>query len=51
MSNEPLDEKFDVIIIGAGIAGSSCALLLARAGMNVLLLERSLQAGEKNMSG
>lgn len=51
MSNKPLDEKFDVIIIGAGIAGSSCALLLARAGMNVLLLERSSQAGGKNMSG
>jgi electron transfer flavoprotein-quinone oxidoreductase len=42
---------FDVIIVGAGIAGSSCALLCARAGLSVLLLERATQPGAKNMSG
>lgn len=42
---------FDVIVVGAGIAGSTCALLCARAGLSVLLLERALQPGAKNMSG
>ncbi|AWH88158.1 FAD-dependent oxidoreductase [Limnobaculum parvum] len=46
-----MDDKFDVIIIGGGIAGCTCALLLARAGVNVLLLERAEQAGGKNISG
>lgn len=46
-----MDDKFDVIIIGGGIAGCTSALLLARAGVNVLLLERAEQAGGKNISG
>jgi electron transfer flavoprotein-quinone oxidoreductase len=44
-------EDFDLIIIGAGIAGSSCALLSARAGLSVLLIERGEQPGSKNLSG
>lgn len=31
---------YDYIIVGAGLAGSSCAYLLKQAGCNVLLLER-----------
>lgn len=42
---------YDVIIIGAGIAGTCCATLCARSGLNVLLLERAHQAGGKNLSG
>lgn len=42
---------FDVIVVGAGIAGSTCTLLCARAGLSVLLLERGTQAGSKNLSG
>lgn len=42
---------FDVIVVGAGIAGSTCALLCAREGLSVLLLERAPQPGAKNMSG
>ncbi len=42
---------FDVIIVGAGIAGSTCALLCARKGLSVLLLERASQPGGKNLSG
>lgn len=34
-------ERFDVIIIGGGIAGSGLATVLARAGRSVLLLERT----------
>jgi len=42
---------FDVIIVGAGVAGCCCATLCARAGLNVLLLERATQPGSKNLSG
>jgi electron transfer flavoprotein-quinone oxidoreductase len=44
-------EKFDAIIIGAGPAGATAGTLLARAGMNVLLVERGEAAGSKNVSG
>lgn len=34
--------KLDVIIVGAGIAGLTCAIALARyPGVNVLVLERT----------
>ncbi len=44
-------DKFDVIIIGAGLAGSSAAYALARGGKSVLLIERGDFAGAKNVSG
>lgn len=44
-------DDFDIIIVGAGIAGTTCALLCARAGLSVLLIERGEQAGSKNLSG
>lgn len=45
------DDKFDVIIIGAGPAGSACAYLLAKAGKQVLVIERGDSAGSKNVTG
>lgn len=45
------EEKFDAIIIGAGPAGAACAYVLARAGKNVLLVERGNSAGSKNVTG
>jgi 2-polyprenyl-6-methoxyphenol hydroxylase-like FAD-dependent oxidoreductase len=33
----------DVAIVGGGIGGSAMAIVLARAGLNVLMLEKSLQ--------
>jgi electron transfer flavoprotein-quinone oxidoreductase len=45
------DNEFDVIVAGAGPAGSACAYTLAKAGKNVLLLERGDSAGAKNVSG
>ena len=44
-------EHFDVIIVGAGPAGSAAALITARAGLKVLLLERGEYPGAKNVSG
>jgi phytoene dehydrogenase-like protein len=37
--------RYDVAIIGAGADGLAAAALLARAGRNVVVLERSLHAG------
>ena len=34
-------ERFDVVIVGAGIAGGALATMLARGGKQVLLLERT----------
>lgn len=44
-------EKFDVIVIGAGPAGSTAGMLLAQAGLNVLMVERGQAPGHKNVSG
>ncbi len=44
-------EHFDVIVVGAGPAGSSAALVAARAGLKVLLIERGEYPGAKNVSG
>jgi electron transfer flavoprotein-quinone oxidoreductase len=44
-------DDFDVIVVGAGMAGSSAAIRLAQGGANVLLLERGAEAGVKNLSG
>ena len=43
-------ESYDVIVIGAGFGGSSCAGLLAKSGLRVLLVEKNAQSGGKAMS-
>lgn len=45
------EDIYDAIIIGAGIAGSSAAYKLARAGLQVVLVERGPYPGSKNLSG
>ncbi len=45
------EDKFDAIVVGAGVAGCTCAYLLARAGLETLLIERGNFPGAKNMTG
>ena len=42
---------FEAIVVGGGPAGSCAALTLARAGVDVALVERGAYPGEKNMFG
>lgn len=44
-------EKFDAIIIGAGLAGIAAACTLASEGVEVLVLERGDYPGSKNVTG
>lgn len=44
-------EGFEVIIVGAGPAGATAAYVLAKAGLEVLLVERGPYPGSKNVSG
>jgi electron transfer flavoprotein-quinone oxidoreductase len=46
-----MDEKFDCIIVGAGVAGLAVAMTLARNNMKFLLIEKGEFAGSKNVSG
>ncbi len=46
-----MEDKFDAIIVGAGVAGSAAAYQLARQGMQVVIIERGPYPGSKNLSG
>ncbi|HIE60896.1 MAG TPA: FAD-binding protein, partial [Microbacterium sp.] len=35
-----VDERFDAIVVGAGMAGNAAALTMAQRGLKVLQLER-----------
>jgi electron transfer flavoprotein-quinone oxidoreductase len=45
------DEKFDAIVVGAGMAGTSAAITMAKAGLQVVVLERGQKPGSKNVMG
>ncbi len=43
--------QFDAIVVGAGLAGSAAAMVMAREGLNVALVERGNKPGAKNYFG
>ncbi|MDX2201157.1 MAG: FAD-binding oxidoreductase [Hyphomicrobiaceae bacterium] len=45
---DPLPNAVDVVVIGAGIAGTACAYFLAQHGVSVLLCEKGRVAGEQS---
>lgn len=45
-----MKSSFDVVIIGAGVAGMTAAIYLKRSGINCCLLEREVPGGQINKS-
>jgi len=46
-----MNEKFDAIIVGAGVAGLSAAYIMSKAGLNVIVIEKGQHPGSKNVMG
>ena len=46
-----MSQKFDAVVVGAGPAGCACGTVLAKAGLETLIVERGKFAGAKNMWG
>ncbi len=44
-------EKFDVVVVGAGPSGLSAGYFLVKKGFNVVVLERGIEVGSKNVFG
>ena len=44
-------KTYDVIVVGAGPAGTTAALKMVQRGLKVLLIERGEVPGSKNMFG
>lgn len=49
--NEIRNNKTEVIVVGGGPAGIACAVTIARAGHEVILIERGSFSGSKNVFG
>ncbi len=45
-----MEEKYDVIVVGAGFGGSTCAALLAKGGLKTLLVDKNTIVGGKALT-
>jgi electron transfer flavoprotein-quinone oxidoreductase len=45
------EEKLDAIVVGAGPSGTAAAITMAKAGLQVALVEKGTRAGAKNVMG
>lgn len=45
-----MEKRYDCIVIGAGVSGMTAAIYLKRAGLDVLLLEKSAPGGQINQT-
>ena len=45
MTKEPKSDRYDVVIIGAGIGGLICGCYLAKANLKILILEQHYKPG------
>lgn len=50
-ANLAATDRFDVVVVGAGLAGTAASYLLAKAGLSVLCVERGEDPGTKNVMG
>ncbi|MEO1105044.1 MAG: FAD-dependent oxidoreductase, partial [Pseudomonadota bacterium] len=51
MKPSPADPPADVLVIGGGVTGLSCALALAKAGAETLVVDREVNAGSTANAG
>jgi electron transfer flavoprotein-quinone oxidoreductase len=45
------EDKLDAIVVGAGPSGTAAAITMAKAGLQVALIEKGTRAGAKNVMG
>lgn len=45
------EEKFDAIVVGAGLAGLSAGIAIAKRGLQCLVVEKGKTPGSKNVTG
>lgn len=46
-----MEDRADAIVVGGGVAGCTAAYIMAKAGLEVILIERGSYGGAKNMTG
>ncbi|MBU3161772.1 FAD-dependent oxidoreductase [Clostridium frigoris] len=46
-----MSEKFDAIVVGAGVAGLAAAYTMSKAGLKVIVIEKGQHPGSKNVMG